>query len=145
MLRQINRWITRVPRSALMIIQNDENLGFARLAIKVPLVLPPTICFSKSGHQGICEYFGWQCSVDGGPGEPPYWHTGSPVTRRKRQVTRTCAKFLATRYFVNRMLGLSFLWPKMFPELLDTQWTIWIPIKSIMLQELLFYSPQHIR
>ena len=107
----------------LMIIQNDENLGFAAAcnqgaagstADYLLFLNPDTRVFANT----LAGSVQWMTA----PENRHIGILGVQLLDENSQVTRTCAKFLATRYFVNRMLGLSFLWPKMFPELLYTQW-----------------------
>jgi N-acetylglucosaminyl-diphospho-decaprenol L-rhamnosyltransferase len=108
------------PTLPLVFIENDENLGFAAAcnqgaassAADYLLFLNPD---TKVFENTLANSVRWM-------EEPGNHHTGIlgvQLLDEEGQVARTCAKFLATRYFVHRMLGLSYFFPEVFPDLLN--------------------------
>ena len=107
----------------LAIIKNDVNRGFAAAcnqgaaassADYLLFLNPDTRVFQNT----LSSSAQWM-------NEPANQHTGIlgvQLLDDNGQIVRTCASFLATRYFVHRMFGLNCLLPKIFPGLLHTGW-----------------------
>jgi len=107
----------------LVTVRNDENLGFAAACNQgaagsttdyVLFLNPDTKVYKNT----LAHSVRWMEE----PGNHRTGVLGVQLLDEKGQVARTCAKFLATRYFIHRMFGLSYLFPQVFPDLLNTSW-----------------------
>src|SRR5436190_22773423 len=111
------------PSLPLVIIRNNEKLGFAAAcnqgaadstADYLLFLNPDTRVFADT----LAHSVQWMET----PGHDHTGVLGVQLLDESGQVTRTCARFLATRYFLNRMLGLNHLFPQIFPAVLCTGW-----------------------
>src|SRR5205807_7441188 len=111
------------PGLPLVIIRNDENRGFAAACNQGAadstadylLFLNPDTKVFENTLAGSVQWME-------GPENRQTGILGVQLLDENNQVTRTCAKFLAARYFVHRVLGLNCLLPDVFPDLLCTNW-----------------------
>src|SRR5437763_1127721 len=96
----------------LIIIRNDENLGFAAAcnqgaagstADYLLFLNPDTRVLENTLASSV------QCME--APGHDHTGVLGVQLLDENGRVTRTCARFLAVRHVLNRMLGLNYLFP----------------------------------
>jgi N-acetylglucosaminyl-diphospho-decaprenol L-rhamnosyltransferase len=111
------------PTLPLLTIRNDENRGFAAAcnqgaagstADYLLFLNPDTRVFEHT----LASCVRWMEQ----PAHDRVGILGVQLLDERGRVTRTCARFLASRYFVHRMLGLHYVLPAAFPTMLCTGW-----------------------
>ncbi len=111
------------PALPLVVIQNDTNRGFgaacnqgaAGSVADYLLFLNPD---ARVLEDTLSKSIRWMELSEGSR----TGITGVQLLGEKGEVSRNCARFLATRYFVYNMLGLNRLFPKTFPDITYSEW-----------------------
>jgi len=111
------------PVLPLVVIRNDVNRGFGAACNQGAAgSVADYLLFLNPDARVLADTLSKSIQWMESPEASRTGVSGVQLLEENGEVSRSCARFLATRYFVYNMLGLNRLFPVMFPDITCSQW-----------------------